>query len=173
MIPYSWPAPKRRMSRRTRPSTRPTKAAIRNSGRGEAQHQQPHEEYHRRVGSRDQVALHPHVCQADVVAEILGRAMADGTGLRRRISYPVQQTALHEQPVVALLDQPVRGAPRLLHQHAARDIHGELIQLTMQNALRVAPALLEPDLAPVYLSGGLPIVRSSLPSGRMESPTDS
>ena len=112
---------------------------------GQAQHQQPHEEDQRRVGRRDQVALHVHIDQADVVAEILGRTMAAGAGLRRGVAYPVQQTAFHEQPVVALLDQPVRGAPRLLHQRAAREMRGELIQLVVQHALRVAPALLGPE----------------------------
>src|SRR3546814_21149835 len=57
----------------------------------------------------------------------------------------VQQTALHKQPVVALLDQPVRGAPRLLHQRAAREMRGELIQFVVQHALRVAPALIGPE----------------------------
>lgn len=31
---------------------------------------------------------------------------------------PAYQAAFHEQPVITLLDQPVRGAPRLLHQRA-------------------------------------------------------
>src|SRR3546814_7668515 len=71
--------------------------------------------------------------------------MAAGAGLRRGVAYPVQQTALHKQPVVALLDQPVRGAPRLLHQRAAREMRGELIQFVVQHALRVAPALIGPE----------------------------
>src|SRR3546814_11133652 len=57
----------------------------------------------------------------------------------------VQQTALHKKPVVALLDQPVRGAPRRLHQRAAREMRGELIQFVVQHALRVAPALIGPE----------------------------
>ncbi|MBN0934313.1 ABC transporter permease subunit, partial [Pseudomonas aeruginosa] len=57
-------------------------------------------------------------------------------------------------------------APWLLHQRAAREMRGELIQLVVQHALRVAPALIA-----LTLYALLPLVRGVV-TGLQQVPQD-
>lgn len=123
----------------------PDEGGHQEQGQGQGQHQQPHEENQHGVSRRDQVALDMHVDLAQVVAEVMGLVVCAGVGLRPGIAYPVEQTTLEEHPVVGVLDEPARTTPRLLHEHAAREVLRDLGELVIEHALRMVPALLGPE----------------------------
>ena len=71
--------------------------------------------------------------------------MARRAGALGGLAHALQQPGANEYPFVAGIHQFVRGAPRLLHDDAAREVAGQVPQFVLQHLLRVPPALVLPE----------------------------